>query len=398
MASIPYFNTMQFRLNCGSLEMTSLYKKTMSRLSEPRYTWSSMDVCTMAHTRSPNTTASAWILECLKDIFSSISAHQLKLAIRPLQMIQSAAALLVFNLPKFSNNSPLLLLHWLPVAAHIRFKTLIFPYKANNGPPPFYLKDLITPHTAPHCLRSSSTAPLVPPSLRGRGPVSRKIPKLCLKSIPQPEELTCTSEELTCTSEEFTCTSEELTCTSEELTCTSEELTCTSEELTCTSEELTCTSEELTCTSEELTCTSEELTCTSEELTCTSEDLYLRGTDLYLRGTDLYLRRANVYLRGVDLYLRGTDLYLRRANVYLRGVDLYLRGTDLYLRGPDLYLRTADPYLGRNYLYPRIADMYLRRTDRYLKKAELYPGRAKLYLRRTDLYLRSAAFHFQLHI
>ncbi|KAI5091735.1 hypothetical protein C0J45_18941 [Silurus meridionalis] len=45
------------------------------------------------------------------------------LAIRPLQMIQNAAARLVFNLPKFSHTTPLLRsLHWLPVAARIRFK------------------------------------------------------------------------------------------------------------------------------------------------------------------------------------------------------------------------------------------------------------------------------------
>ncbi|KAF7690836.1 hypothetical protein HF521_011133, partial [Silurus meridionalis] len=88
--------------------------------------------------------------------------------IRPLQIIQNAAARLVFNQPKFSHTTPLLLLHWLPVAARIRFKTLMLAYKAKNGPAPSYLSDLITSHTAPRCLRSSSTAPLVPPSLRMR--------------------------------------------------------------------------------------------------------------------------------------------------------------------------------------------------------------------------------------
>ncbi|KAK3507518.1 hypothetical protein QTP70_028079, partial [Hemibagrus guttatus] len=88
-------------------------------------------------------------------------------AIRPLQMIQNAAARLVFNLPKFSHTTPLLRsLHWLPVAARIRFKTLILAYKAKNGPAPSYLKALVTPRTAPRSLRSTSTARLVPPSLR----------------------------------------------------------------------------------------------------------------------------------------------------------------------------------------------------------------------------------------
>ncbi|KAI5108302.1 hypothetical protein C0J45_1896 [Silurus meridionalis] len=55
-----------------------------------------------------------------------------------------------------------------PIAARIRFKTLMFAYKAKNGPAPSYLSDLITSHSAPRCLRSSSTARLVPSSLRMR--------------------------------------------------------------------------------------------------------------------------------------------------------------------------------------------------------------------------------------
>ncbi|KAK3517451.1 hypothetical protein QTP70_011638 [Hemibagrus guttatus] len=91
-------------------------------------------------------------------------------AIRPLQMIQNAAAQLVFNLPKFSHTTPLLRsLYWLPLAARIRLKTLMLAYKAKNGLAPSYLKALITPHTAPRSLRSASTARLVPPSLREKG-------------------------------------------------------------------------------------------------------------------------------------------------------------------------------------------------------------------------------------
>ncbi|KAK3521393.1 hypothetical protein QTP70_004134 [Hemibagrus guttatus] len=101
-------------------------------------------------------------------------------AIRPLQMIQNAAARLVFNLPKFSHTTPLLRsLHWLPVAARIRFKTLMLAYKAKNGPAPSYLKALVTSRTAPRLLRSTSTARLVPPSLR------EKVPKwLCPRLSP----------------------------------------------------------------------------------------------------------------------------------------------------------------------------------------------------------------------
>ncbi len=44
--------------------------------------------------------------------------------IKPLQMIQNAAARLVFNEPKRTRVTPLFIsLHWLPVAARIKFKT-----------------------------------------------------------------------------------------------------------------------------------------------------------------------------------------------------------------------------------------------------------------------------------
>ncbi|KAK3549074.1 hypothetical protein QTP70_030376 [Hemibagrus guttatus] len=47
-------------------------------------------------------------------------------------------------------------------------------YKAKNGPMPSYLKALITPRTAPRSLRSTSTARLVPPSLREKGPLASR--------------------------------------------------------------------------------------------------------------------------------------------------------------------------------------------------------------------------------
>ncbi|KAI4897823.1 hypothetical protein NFI96_007257 [Prochilodus magdalenae] len=91
-------------------------------------------------------------------------------AIRPLQLVQNAAARLIFNLPKFTHVTPLLRsLHWLPVVARIRFKTLMLAYKAKNGPAPPYLMAMVKSRAVPRALRASSTARLEPPSLRTHG-------------------------------------------------------------------------------------------------------------------------------------------------------------------------------------------------------------------------------------
>ncbi|KAM9402638.1 uncharacterized protein ACWYII_029625 [Salvelinus alpinus] len=65
------------------------------------------------------------------DYCNSLLAGLPACAIKPLQLIQNAAARLVFNLPKFSHVTPLLhSLHWLPVEARIRYKTMVLAYGA----------------------------------------------------------------------------------------------------------------------------------------------------------------------------------------------------------------------------------------------------------------------------
>ncbi len=55
----------------------------------------------------------------------------------PLQRIQNAAARLVFNEPKKAHVTPLFVsLHWLPVAARIKFKTLMLAYRTTTGSAP----------------------------------------------------------------------------------------------------------------------------------------------------------------------------------------------------------------------------------------------------------------------
>ena len=71
------------------------------------------------------------------DYCNSLLAGAPALAIRPLELVQKAAACLVFNRPKFSHTTSLLCyLHWLPVAAHIQFKTLVLAYRAVIGTAP----------------------------------------------------------------------------------------------------------------------------------------------------------------------------------------------------------------------------------------------------------------------
>ncbi|KAL3066091.1 hypothetical protein OYC64_016104 [Pagothenia borchgrevinki] len=71
------------------------------------------------------------------------------------------------HLPQFSLTAPLLCsLHWLPVDARIRFKTLVLAYRAVKGTAPSYIQVLVKPYTPARALRSASANQLATPSLR----------------------------------------------------------------------------------------------------------------------------------------------------------------------------------------------------------------------------------------
>ena len=72
-------------------------------------------------------------------------------------MIQNAAARLVFNQPKRAHVTLLLIdLHWLPVAACIKFKSLMLAYRVLAGSAPTYLNALVRANVTPRMLHSSN--------------------------------------------------------------------------------------------------------------------------------------------------------------------------------------------------------------------------------------------------
>ena len=74
-------------------------------------------------------------------LLNGVSKH----LINKLQRIQNMAARLVHKLPKFSHVTPLLIdLHWLPVEYHVRYKILLFTYKAIHQLAPQYINELFT--------------------------------------------------------------------------------------------------------------------------------------------------------------------------------------------------------------------------------------------------------------
>ncbi len=65
-------------------------------------------------------------------------------SIKLLQLVQYAAARLNFNEPKIMHVTPLFInLHWLPIAARIKFKALMFVYRTTSGSAPLYLNSLL---------------------------------------------------------------------------------------------------------------------------------------------------------------------------------------------------------------------------------------------------------------
>uniref|UniRef100_A0A3Q1JKY8 Reverse transcriptase domain-containing protein n=1 Tax=Anabas testudineus TaxID=64144 RepID=A0A3Q1JKY8_ANATE len=100
---------------------------------------------------------------------------------KPLQMIQNAAARLIFNQPRRSHVTPLFRsLHWLPVVARIRFKALSLAYRVVNSTAPSYLNSIVQVYIPSRPLRSTRERRLVVPA-----PHSRHQGKLFSSVIPR---------------------------------------------------------------------------------------------------------------------------------------------------------------------------------------------------------------------
>ncbi len=89
-------------------------------------------------------------------------------SIKPLQLMQNAAARLIFNEPKRTHVTPLFInLHWLPISAQcIKFKALMFAYRTTSGSAPLYLNSLLQTYVPSRSLRSASERRITVPSQR----------------------------------------------------------------------------------------------------------------------------------------------------------------------------------------------------------------------------------------
>ncbi len=95
-------------------------------------------------------------------------------------MIQNAAARLVFSEPKRAQVTPLFIsLHWLPVAARIKFKTLMLAYRTTTGSAPFYFHSLLRiyiPSRSPSYFHSLMTIYIPSRSLRSASEQHLEVP------------------------------------------------------------------------------------------------------------------------------------------------------------------------------------------------------------------------------
>uniref|UniRef100_A0A8C6Q198 Reverse transcriptase domain-containing protein n=1 Tax=Nothobranchius furzeri TaxID=105023 RepID=A0A8C6Q198_NOTFU len=109
---------------------------------------------------------------CRLDYCNSLYAGLRQAPIARLQAIQNSAARLLTSTRRSEHITPVLhALHWLPVFYRIRFKVILFVFKALNSGAPKYLSEIIHQHVPVRSLRSADQRLLTVPrySLKSRG-------------------------------------------------------------------------------------------------------------------------------------------------------------------------------------------------------------------------------------
>ncbi len=108
------------------------------------------------------------------DYCNALLAGLLASSIKPLQLIQNAAARLIFNEPKRTHVTPLFInLHWLQIGARIKFKALMFSYRTTSGSAPLYLNSLLQTYMSSRSLSSASERRITVLSQRGTKSLSQ---------------------------------------------------------------------------------------------------------------------------------------------------------------------------------------------------------------------------------
>ncbi len=80
-------------------------------------------------------------------------------------------------------------LHWLPIAARIKFKALMFAYKPPLALPPLYLNSLLQTYVPSRSLHSASECRFIVPSQKGTKSLS-----LTFKLNVPPGGMTCPTQ------------------------------------------------------------------------------------------------------------------------------------------------------------------------------------------------------------